>query len=205
MVFGSKPGWHSKTPRAPAGIGRRRQAAPETGGPGYRLPFPPCPPARSRSPSPCHQEPGSVPTGADLELRSPGSTAASSQEPKRPQGLCRAHPGARRSPRLAHTRQQCQTSPAAWRKAPGISSKEPEGCMRGHSRLPTAPPAPGRIWPSPARVTSCSQAGEQPKLAAQSTQQGCDGEATCPGWARGSGGRASSTLNPGYICVLTHN
>lgn len=126
--------------------------------------------------------------GADLELGSSSSAAVSSQEPKRPEGLHRAHPGARRSPQLAHAWHRCQTSPAVQRKAPGISSKETDGCMLGHSHMPTALPAPGRIWSSPAQVTSCSQAGEQPKLAAQAMQQGCDGEATFPGWARGSDG-----------------
>lgn len=139
-------------------------------------------------PSCSQQVPDSLPPGADRELGSPGSTAVPSREPKRPEGLRRAPPGAGRSPRLAHARHRCQTSPAVQRKAPGISSKEPDSRVLGHSPVPAAPPAPGRIRSSPAQVTSCSRAGEQLKLAAQAVQQGRGGEATFPGWARGSEG-----------------
>lgn len=87
MVFGSKPSQRYRTARAPAGSGKSAEA----GGAGDTFPFPPCPPAPSRSPlTPCHQELGSVPPGAALELECP---AVPSQEANRPEPI--QGPGAR--------------------------------------------------------------------------------------------------------------
>lgn len=123
--------------------------------------------------SPCSQQvPGSLPPGRMIWTWDPP------QEPERPRGCAEPiqGPGA------------CHDLPT--QEEPGCSEEDPwhflKRARRQHAGAQPHAHSPASTGQDP--VLSCASHFLFPKLAAQDTQRGHDGEATCPGWARGSDG-----------------